>query len=411
MDIHILWAGVVCFSAVMYTIFDGFDLGVGILIPFVRDEEERDTMVESITPIWDGNETWLILMGVGLFGGFPRAYSVLLPALYIPLILMLLSLILRGVAMEFRFMSATRKTSWDAAFALGSVLAAFCQGMILGNLMEGLKLDKNFNHVNSTFGFINPFTILIGFSLIVSYALIGTTWLNLKTTGAIQYRFKRYARRIIVFLVPLFMVIFWGRFNWSVFAPLNGAYGIRSIFSVASVVWCVLSLVLMAGIYRSINARRERIPFFLNMLMTVVSALYIVSGFWPYIIPPDLTIFDAGSPAYGNTILLVSSFIVIPVILAYLIYSYTVFRGKVNARDYEPVLHDEDIALEPVRLNDHKDTLIRQLNLSWPLRIIISVAGILFFFAAIGCLGDGPALWSIGIFIMVFSFACLRYRH
>jgi hypothetical protein len=144
------------------------------------------------------------------------------------------------------------------------------------------------------------------------------------------------------------------------------------------------------------------------MLMTVVSALYIVSGFWPYIIPPDLTIFDAGSPAYGNTILLISSFIVIPVILSYLIYSYSVFKGKVNAKDYEPVLRAEDIALEPVKLNDHKDSLIKQLTLSWPLRIIISIAGILFFFVAIGCLGDLPALLSIGIFIVVFLVACFR---
>jgi cytochrome d ubiquinol oxidase subunit II len=411
MDIHVLWAFVVCFSAVMYTIFDGFDLGVGILIPFVRNEDQRDTMVESITPIWDGNETWLILMGVGLFGGFPRAYSVLLPALYIPLILMLLSLILRGVAMEFRFMSATRKTSWDIAFALGSILAAFCQGIILGNLMEGLKLDKNFNHVNTAFDFVSPFTILIGFSLIITYALIGATWLNLKTSGLLQRRFKIYARRIVVILVLLFAVIIWGRFNWSIFAPRYGIFGIRSILSAASVIWYVLTLALMAGIYLTINSSRDRIPFFLNMLVTLVSALYIVSGFWPYIIPPGLTIFDAGSPAYGNKILLVSSFVIIPVILSYLIYSYSVFKGKVNGRDYEPMLRAEDLALEPVKLNDHKDSLIKQMTTSWPLRISISIAGILFFFIAIGCVGDMAALLSIAIFIIAFLVACFRYKN
>jgi cytochrome bd ubiquinol oxidase subunit II len=411
MDIHVLWAFVICFSAVMYTIFDGFDLGVGILIPFVRNEDQRDTMVESITPIWDGNETWLILMGVGLFGGFPRAYSVLLPALYIPLTLMLLSLILRGVAMEFRFMSATRKTWWDMAFALGSILAAFSQGIILGNLMEGLKLDKNFNHVNTTFGFISPFTILIGFSLIITYALIGTTWLNLKTTGLLQHRFKIYASRIVVILALLFVVIIWGRFNWGIFSPRYGVYGIRSILSAASILWYGLTLALLAGIYLTIYFSRERIPFVLNILMTVVSALYIVSGFWPYIIPPDLTIFDAGSPAYGNTILLVSSFIVIPVILSYLIYSYSVFKGKVNGKDYEPVLRAEDLALEPVNLNDHKDALIKQVNMSWPLRVIISIAGILFFFLVLGFEGDIVALLSIGIFIIAFLVACFRSKN
>ena len=411
MDIHVLWAFVVCFSAVMYTIFDGFDLGVGILIPFVRKEGQRDTMVESITPIWDGNETWLILMGVGLFGGFPRAYSVLLPALYIPLILMLLSLILRGVAMEFRFMSATRKTSWDMAFALGSILAAFCQGIILGNLMEGFKLDKNFNHVNTDFGFANPFTILIGLSLIVTYSLIGTTWLNLKTTGLLQKRFKTYARRIIFLLALLFVVIIWGRFNWSIFTPRYGVFGIRGIFSAASIIWYVLTLTLMAGIYLTINSNRERISFFLNMLMTVVSALYIVSGLWPYIIPPDLTIFDAGSPAYGNRILLVSSFIVIPVILSYLLYSYSVFKGKVNGKDYEPVLGTKDLALEQVKLNDNKGLLLKQVTLSWPWRIVISIAGILFFFLVLGFEGDIVAQLSILIFIIAFLVACFRYKN
>jgi cytochrome d ubiquinol oxidase subunit II len=411
MDIHVLWAFVICFSAVMYTIFDGFDLGVGILIPFVRKENQRDTMVDSITPVWDGNETWLILMGVGLFGGFPRAYSVLLPALYIPLILMLLSLILRGVAMEFRFMSATRKTSWDMAFALGSLVATFCQGIILGNLMEGIKTDKNFNYTNTAFSFISPFTILIGFSLIVTYALIGATWLNLKTSGLLQRAFKTYARRIVVILVLLFVVIIWGRFYWGIFTPRNGVFGISGILSAASVIWYVLTLAIMAGIYFTINSGRDRIPFVLNMLMTLVSGLYIVSGFWPYIIPPSLTIFDVGSPAYGNRILLISSFVIIPVILCYLIYSYSVFKGKVNGSNYEPVLRDEDITLAPVKLNDHKDLLIKQVTISWPWRIIISIAGILFFFLVLGFVGNSVALLSILIFIIAFLVACFRYKN
>jgi len=411
MDIHVLWAFVICFSAVMYTIFDGFDLGVGILIPFVRKENHRDTMVDSITPVWDGNETWLILMGVGLFGGFPRAYSVLLPALYIPLILMLLSLILRGVAMEFRFMSATRKTSWDITFALGSIVAAFCQGIILGNLMEGIKIDKNFNHVDTAFSFVSPFTILIGFSLIVTYALIGATWLNLKTSGSLQRGFKIYARRIVVILILLFVVIIGGRFYWAIFTPRYGVFGIHSILSAASVIWYVLTLAIMAGIYLTINSGRDRFPFVLNMLMTVVSALYIVSGFWPYIIPPDLTIFDAGSPAYGNRILLVSSLVIIPVILCYLIYSYSVFKGKVNGKNYEPVLRAEDLALAPVKLNDHKALLIKQVTISWPWRIIISIAGILFFFLVLGFEGDIVAQLSILIFIIAFLVACFRYKN
>lgn len=411
MDIHVLWAFVICFSALMYTVFDGFDLGVGILIPFVRNEEQRDTMVDSITPVWDANETWLILMGVGLFGGFPRAYSLLLPALYIPLIVMLLSLILRGVAMEFRFMSTTRRTWWDMSFALSSIMAAFCQGIILGNLMEGIQLDKNFNHINTAFGFASPFAILIGFSLTVVYALTGATWLNLKTTGVLQRRFKTYTRWILVILVLLLLAAIWGRFHWTIFTPRYGFFGIRDIASPVSVMWFLLTLTAVTGIYLTINSTRDRMPFFLNMLMTVVSALYIVSGFWPYIIPPGLTIYDAGSPAYGNTILLVSSFIIIPVILCYLIYSYSVFKGKVNGGDYEAVLPAEEIALEPVKLNDQKDSLIKQVAIPWPLRIIISITGIVFFFAAMGILGEMTTLLSIAIFIFAFLFAWLKFKN
>src|ERR1700748_3505703 len=171
MNIHILWALIIGFSAVMYTIFDGFDLGVGILLPFIRNEQQRDTMVDSITPVWDGNETWIALMGVGLFGGFAKAYSILLPALYLPLIVMILSLVLRGVAMEFRFQSATHRPGWDAAFSAGSILAAFCQGIVLGNLMEGIEVHANTPFVDTSFHFFSPFTILTGITLVVTYAL------------------------------------------------------------------------------------------------------------------------------------------------------------------------------------------------------------------------------------------------
>jgi cytochrome bd ubiquinol oxidase subunit II len=410
MDIHVLWAFVVCFSALMYTIFDGFDLGVGILLPFVQQEDQRDTMVDSITPIWDANETWLILAGVGLFGGFTRAYSLLLPALYIPFVLMLLSLILRGVAMEFRFMSTTRKTAWDMTFALGSIMAAFCQGIILGNLMEGIQPDNHFNQINTAFGFASPFAILIGISLIATYALTGATWLNLKTQGSLQRRFKKYSQRILVILLMLFAVTIWGRFYWAIFKPRYGFFGIRGIFSLASVIWYTLTLTVVAGIYLTINSTRDRIPFFLNMLMTVISAVYIVSGFWPYVVPPSLSIFDAGSPPYGNRILLISSFVIIPVILSYLLYSYSVFKGKVNGEDYEPVLHAEDIVVGPVKLNDQDGAFVKQVALPWPLRVIIGVAGIVFFFIALGIAGESVALVSICFFIIAFLIASSRFN-
>ena len=402
MGLHVLWAIVVCFSALMYTIFDGFDLGVGILLPFVRQEGDRDTMVDSITPVWDANETWLILAGVGLFGGFTRAYSLLLPALYIPFVLMLVALILRGVAMEFRFMSTTRKNAWDMTFAIGSIIAAFCQGVILGNLMEGIGPD--------TPRFASPFALFIGISLIATYALTGATWLNLKTRGLLQRRFKTYSRRILALLLMLFIVTIWGRFNWPVFTPRYGPFGIRGIFSPVSVIWYSLTLSLVAGIYLTTNSTRDRIPFLFNMLMTVVSAAYILSGLWPYVVPPSLTIYNAGSPPFGNKILLISSYVIIPVILGYLLYSYSVFKGKVNGKDYEPVLRAEDSVVGPVRLNDQDGASAKQISIPWPLRIIIAIAGILFFFVALGVAGEPAAILSIAFFIIAFLTVCLRLR-
>ena len=173
MDSHILWASIMAFSVVMYTIFDGFDLGVGILMPFIRNTKERDNMVNSITPVWDGNETWIVLLGVGLFGGFPKAYSLLLPALYLPIILMVLSLAVRGVAMEYRFISIRHKHAWTLAFITGTIAAAFCQGVILGNLMEGIVHIDEKGKLVPAFRFLSPFTILTGFTLVVNYALIG----------------------------------------------------------------------------------------------------------------------------------------------------------------------------------------------------------------------------------------------
>jgi cytochrome bd-type quinol oxidase subunit 2 len=257
---------------------------------------------------------------------------------------------------------------------------------------------------------IYTFTILIGFSLIATYALTGATWLNLKTRGLLQSRFRTYSKRIIAVLIFLFVVTIWGRFYWTIFTPRYGFFGIRNISSPATVIWCLLTSALVAGIYLTINSTRDRTPFFLNMLMTVVSALYIVSGFWPYIIPPSLTIFEAGSPPYGNKILLVSSFVIIPVILSYLLYSYSVFKGKVNGENYEPVLHAEDIALEPVKLNDHQDSLNKQITIPWPLRIVISIAGIVFFFVVLGTAGETTALLSISVFVIAFLVSCVRFK-
>ena len=411
MDIHILFALVICFAAVMYTIFDGFDLGVGILFPFIKNESSRDTMVDSITPVWDGNETWLILLGVGLFGGFPKAYSILLPALYLPLIVMVIGLILRGVAMEFRFVSVHRKSWWDAAFSFGSVMAVFCQGLVLGNLMEGIKVYKDIAYRDITFNFLSPFTILIGLVLIVTYALIGATWLNFKTSGKLQATFKRFVKRIIFCLLLLLILVVFGRFYLEIFIPRFGAFGIGRILSLPSIVWYIATVILTAAIYFTVDRKNDILPFVLNILMTTGSALYIVSGFWPYIVPPDLTIFDAGSPAYGNRILLICSLVIVPIILAYFIYSYIVFKGKVSGKDnYEPSLAESELLKSKVKVNGNDHAGFKVLTMAWPWRIAISLGGIFFFFVVLGFFGDLTAQLAIAVFIVIFLAACFKYQ-
>ena len=402
MHIHILWALVIGFSAVMYTIFDGFDLGVGILLPFIRKKEQRDAMVDSITPVWDGNETWIALMGVGLFGGFAKAYSILLPALYLPLIVMVLSLVLRGVSMEFRFQSVTHQSRWDAAFSIGSILAAFCQGIVLGNLMEGIEVHAGTTFINTTFHFFSPFTILTGITLVVTYALSGAAWLNLKTTGALQSAIKRFTPVIAAILAVLFVLIVYGRFHFSLFAPRFGIFGMDQILSARSIAWYLVTAGLLVGIVRTIKRDKDWLPFTLSVVMIVVSAAYLVSGFWPYIIPPQLTIQDAASPVFGSTVLLYGGFIVIPIILAYLIYSYVVFRGKVTGKDnYEaPPIPDEP-APAPIK---------GVINLAWPWRIFISLLGFGYFFLVLGFLGDTVALVSIALLIFLFLLAAWKWK-
>jgi cytochrome bd ubiquinol oxidase subunit II len=402
MHIHILWALIIGFSAVMYTIFDGFDLGVGILLPFIRKEQQRDTMVDSITPVWDGNETWIALMGVGLFGGFAKAYSILLPALYLPLIVMILSLILRGVAMEFRFQTVGHRRRWDRAFAAGSILATFCQGIVLGNLMEGIEVHAGTSFVDTSFHFFSPFTILTGISLVVTYALSGAAWLNLKTTGPLQSTIKGFATRIAGVLAALFILIVYGRFHLPIFAPRFGLFGMAQALSGKSIVWYLATAGLLWGIVRTIKRHKDRLPFALTVILIAISAAYLVSGFWPYIVPPQLTIEDAASPPFGSTVLLYGGFIVIPIIIAYLLYSYLVFKGKVTGKDnYEPPPLPAEPAPKPVK---------GVINLSWPSRIIISLLGFAYFFLVLGFLGDTVALISIALLIFLFVVATLKWK-
>src|SRR5256884_3856327 len=193
----VIWAAVIGLAVAMYVILDGFDLGVGILFPFAETEKERDQMMNSVAPFWDGNETWLVLGGAGMMVAFPLAYSIILPALYLPVIVMLLALVFRGVAFEFRWIGITSKRHWTFAFAAGSALAAFCQGLVLGGLIQGIKVE-NGAFAGGAFDWASPFAALCGFGVLAGYALLGATWLVMKTEGAVAERAREQAKLLLV---------------------------------------------------------------------------------------------------------------------------------------------------------------------------------------------------------------------
>ena len=202
----LIWAGLIGTAVAMYVILDGFDLGIGILFPFAKNERERDQMMNSVAPFWDGNETWLVLGGGGLWVAFPHAYAVIMPALYLPVILMLLALIFRGVAFEFRWPAQTSKKYWNFAFAAGSTIAAFSQGLILGGLIQGIEV-RNGEFAGGTFDWATPFAVLVGLGIVAGYALLGATWLVLRTEGEVARRARGQAKMFLLAVLAAMAVV------------------------------------------------------------------------------------------------------------------------------------------------------------------------------------------------------------
>jgi cytochrome d ubiquinol oxidase subunit II len=326
-DLAFIWALLIAFAVLAYVLFDGFDLGIGILFPCFAAEKERDDAMNSVAPVWDGNETWLVLGGGGLLAAFPLAYAVVLPALYAPITAMLLGLIFRGVAFEFRFRSTRRKLLWDWAFAGGSSLAAFAQGIALGALVQGIPVSGR-AYAGGWWDWLTWFSILTGLALVIGYALLGATWLIWKTSGELQRKAYSLAwstglatlaligiiSLIMPFLDPLF------RQRWFSFPNIIYAAPVPILVALAA-------LVLLAGLGR----RRERAPFLAAAALFILSYLGLGISFYPYILPPSLTIWDAAAPAKSLEFLLVGAVVLIPLILAYTAWSYWVFRGKVGA--------------------------------------------------------------------------------
>ncbi|RCL05517.1 cytochrome d ubiquinol oxidase subunit II [Acetobacter pasteurianus] len=327
----IIWAVILVAAISIYVILDGFDLGIGMLFALERDPGRRNVMVSTIAPVWDGNETWMVLGGAVLYGVFPGAYGTLLPAFYLPIILMLLALIFRGVAFEFRVMTqgTGREKLWNVGFMVGSGIAAFCQGAILGGVVQGVKVvDGAF--AGRALDWLTPFSILCGLAVMCGYALLGATWLIWRTTGALEASCRRWASKLAIGL-------FVGIVAVSLWTPLLHAPYLRRWTDWPNIVFVLPVPVLVAvlGILfvRGLRHEHSKGPFLcaLGWFFLCLSGLGITV--WPYIVPPSLTLWDVSAPPSSQLFQLVGTVILLPIILTYTIYSYRVFRGKVTETD------------------------------------------------------------------------------
>lgn len=324
-DLTLIWAVIIGFGVIMYVLMDGFDLGLGILFPFAPDEQARDVMMNSVAPVWDGNETWLVLGGAGLLAAFPLVYSIFLPALYIGVFLLLAGLIFRGVAFEFRFKARTSRYLWNWAFAGGSMVASFAQGAVVGAYIQGFE-TKDMVYVGGALDWLTPFTVLTGLGLMAGYALLGSTWLILKSEGYIQeWAYKITRPLLLAVLVVFALVSFW--------TPFVDELVRERWFSTIEVIWIFPALALLCAyqIYKHVGKRSEGLPFVSTMGLFIFSYLGLLASRWPYVVPPNYTLWDAASAPESQLFLLLGVLFVIPIVLTYTAWSYWVFRGKVKA--------------------------------------------------------------------------------
>ncbi|MBV9784145.1 MAG: cytochrome d ubiquinol oxidase subunit II [Acidisphaera sp.] len=328
LDLPLIWAGLIAFAVLAYVVMDGFDLGIGILFLAEPAGEDRDTMVNTVAPIWDGNETWLVLGGGGLLAVFPLAYAVVLPALYPTIIGMLLALIFRGVAFEFRFRATgPGRRWWDVAFCAGSTAAALFQGFALGALVQGIRVQNN-AYAGGWWDWLTGFTILCGLALAVGYALLGACWLIWRTEGPLQARCRSYARALGVAMLALIVVV-------SLWTPmLNPSFNARWFgwpgILLTSPVPLLVALVSWR-FWRGLTRGNDRTPFLFAQAGFVLCYAGLGISLYPYIVPPSITIWQAAAPPASQAFLLVGAAVLVPIILAYTALAYWTFRGKVHA--------------------------------------------------------------------------------
>jgi cytochrome d ubiquinol oxidase subunit II len=328
-DLAVVWAVIIGLGVFIYVLLDGFDLGIGLLFPFVEDKNQRQVMINTVAPVWDGNETFLVLGGAGLYGAFPLVYATLLPANYLPLILMVVALIFRGAAFELRAKAVRTQNMWDLAFIFGSGLAAFCQGIVLGSLLQGIKIaDGRF--VGGAFDWLSPFSIFCGIGVLFTYAALGCGWLIYKTDGELQRTMRFLMRPLVGVLLGIIVVV-------SLWTVIGLPYVAHRWFGSGNFIWFVpvpiLVLGCVWGVFKTVREEHESLPFILTLVICFLGYTGLIISIWPYIVPPSLTIWEASSSRSSQLFALVGTVIVLPIIFVYHAMQYRVFRGKVREGD------------------------------------------------------------------------------
>ena len=328
-DLSLIWIVIIAVGVFIYVLLDGFDLGIGILFPFIKNQQERDVMMNTVAPVWDGNETWMVLGGAGLFAAFPIVYSAVLSALYLPIILMVIALIFRGVAFEFRFKANRTKYIWDNAFIWGSIVASFLQGVILGAYIQGIDIVDN-RYAGGGFDWLTPFSLFTGLGVVVVYAALGCGWLIMKTDDLLQKHMYKLMPKLLIGLLVIFIAV-------SIYTPIAHPQIAERWFAPNQLIYFspvpLLVLVCTVLAVRSCIKQNEAMPFLYTLGLVFLAYSGFCISIFPYIIPPSITIWDAAAPANSQLFALIGALILIPIILLYTALSYWVFRDKVRVGD------------------------------------------------------------------------------
>ena len=328
-DLALIWVGIIGLGVLIYVILDGFDLGIGILFPFIKDHQERDVMMNTVAPVWDGNETWMVLGGAGLYAAFPLVYSTVLSALYLPITFMVIALIFRGVAFEFRFKATRTKYLWDQAFIWGSILSSFFQGVILGAYIQGIT-TTNGTYSGQAWDWLTPFSIFSGIGVVAMYATLGCGWLIMKTDDNLQRKMYQFMPKLMVILLIIFAGV-------SLYTPLTHSEIADRWFSMPNFLYFspvpILVLICAGLIFKSCKEGHDSKPFIYTLVLVFLAFTGFVISLWPNIIPPSVSIWQAAAPESSLKFTLVGAVILIPIIIVYTFLSYWVFRDKVRIGD------------------------------------------------------------------------------